>query len=108
MIWFPYSFILYQCRPVQNRRTDLDPLKPDGRFVADPDPSGMVGHPEPGAGEVDAEPALGTVGEAVAVARLTVGNQRPLNLSGELEVIGWKYWSCQDCWSDQRAGLTYG
>ena len=100
--------MLYQCRPVQNRRTDLDPLKPDGRFVADPDPSGMVGHPEPGAGEVDAEPALGTVGEAVAVARLTVGNQRPLNLSGELEVIGWKYWSCQDCWSDQRAGLTYG
>ena len=51
----------------------------------------MVGHPEPGAGEVDAEPALGTVGEAVAVARLTVGNQRSLHLTGKLEVVGWKY-----------------
>ena len=57
----------------------------------------MVGHPQPGAGEVDAEPALGTVGEAVAVAGLTVGDHRALHLPGELEVVGWKYWGCQDC-----------
>ena len=69
---------------------DLDPLKPDGRFVTDPDPSGMVRYPQPGAGEVDAEPALGTVGEAVAVSRLPVGHQRSLHLPGELEVVGWK------------------
>ena len=67
----------------------------------------MVRNPEPGAGEVDAEPALGTVGEAVAVSRLTVGNQRSLHLPGELEVIGWKY-SGLSTLLGERAGLTYG
>ena len=51
----------------------------------------MISHSETGSHQVDAELALGTVGEAVAVARLTVGNQRSLHLTGKLEVVGWKY-----------------
>ena len=65
----------------------------------------MVRHPEPGAGEVDAEPALGTVCEAVAVSRLPVGHQRSLHLPGELEVVGWKYSGAVntgETWADLR------
>merc|ERR1719397_283909 len=62
--------------PVDNLGV-LYPLQPDRWLVADPDPTGGGGHPKPGAGQVDAEPALGAVGQAVAVPRLAIRHQRP-------------------------------
>ena len=50
----------------------LYPLQPDRRLVADSNPAGVVGHPEAGAGEVDAEAPLRTVCQTVAVSRLSV------------------------------------
>lgn len=71
--------------------THLYPLKPDCWLVTNSNPAGVVGHPQPGPCQIDAEPSLGTVGQAVAVPRLPVRDVSALQISSEREVIGCKY-----------------